>query len=383
MEFFFNLQETERIKMKRFWGFVIKEFYHIFRDFRTMIVLFMIPILLVLLFGFVINNDIKDAKIAILDNSKDNITRNLTQKITSSGYFKLDRNLYSYNGIEEIFQEGNVKMVLIFEADFGKNLEKLGTANLQVLTDASEPNTANILVSYMNALVLDFTREQMMEQKINIMQITPEPRMLFNPTLESSFYFIPGIIAMLMIIISTLMTSITITREKELGTMEILLVSPLKAPQIIIGKVLPYLLVSFIDFIIIIVLGMIVFKMPIQGNLGLLIAEGLLYIFMALSLGVLFSTIANNQQTAMMMSLLGLMLPTILLSGFVYPIENMHWILQLFSNIVPSRWFIIIVKNIMLKGVGIEYIWKETLIIGGMTLLFILISIKKFKNRLE
>lgn len=369
--------------MKRFWGFVIKEFYHIFRDFRTMIVLFMIPILLVLLFGFVINNDIKDAKIAILDNSKDNITRNLTQKITSSGYFKLDRNLYSYNGIEEIFQEGNVKMVLIFEADFGKNLEKLGTANLQVLTDASEPNTANILVSYMNALVLDFTREQMMEQKINIMQITPEPRMLFNPTLESSFYFIPGIIAMLMIIISTLMTSITITREKELGTMEILLVSPLKAPQIIIGKVLPYLLVSFIDFIIIIVLGMIVFKMPIQGNLGLLIAEGLLYIFMALSLGVLFSTIANNQQTAMMMSLLGLMLPTILLSGFVYPIENMHWILQLFSNIVPSRWFIIIVKNIMLKGVGIEYIWKETLIIGGMTLLFILISIKKFKNRLE
>jgi ABC-2 type transport system permease protein len=369
--------------MKRFWGFVIKEFYHIFRDIRTMFVLFLIPVLLVLLFGFVINNDIKDAKIAILDKSKDEITQKLTQKILSSGYFILNKNLSSGKDIEEIFQEGNVKLVLVYENEFGKNLEKYGKANVQVLTDASDPNTANILVSYMNALINDFMFEINPNVKMLPMQIMLESRMLYNPGLESAFYFIPGIIAMLMIIISTLMTSITITREKELGTMEVLLVSPLKAGQVIIGKLIPYMALSFIDFLIIIVLGITVFNMPIQGNLLLLMGEGMLYILMALSLGVLFSSVSNSQQIAMMMSMIGLMLPTIILSGFVYPIENMPEILQIISNIVPSRWFIIIVKDIMLKGTGFEFIWKETMIIAGMTLLFIVISIKIYKNRLE
>ena len=368
--------------MNRFKSFVIKEFYHIFRDRRSLVVLFGIPVAQVLLFGFVISNDIRDAKIAVLDYSKDDITREITNKIVSSPYFSLSNHLNSDKDIEQIFKKGNVKLVLVFEHDFARNFENTGKADMQIIADATDPNIANLLVSYTSAIILNYTR-QINQLSSMPMQINMESKMVYNPELKSVYMFVPGIMAMILMLISAFMTSITITREKESGTMEVLLVSPLRPSQIIIGKVMPYVLLAFLSAVMIILLGIFVFQMPVEGNIILLLAESLLFIILALSLGILISTVANSQQTAMMMSMVALMLPTILLSGFVFPVENMPLVLQALAHIMPPKYFITIVKNIMLKGTGIFYVWKETLVLIGMTLFFIMMSIKKFKVRLE
>lgn len=368
--------------MKRFLGFVTKEFIHIFRDRRTMLILFGMPVAQLLLFGYVITNEIKDAKIVIYDKSKDAVTQNLTQKLLSSGYFKLEENINSYDQVEKSFQKGKVKMLIVFEQDFAKNLEKIGTANVQILADASDPNTANVLTNFTRAIINDFALS--LNNSIALpMQIKTEVRMQYNPELKGVYMFVPGIIAMLLILTSALMTSISITREKELGTMEVLLVSPIKPIQIIIGKVLPYAFFAFIDTVVILILAITVFGLNIEGSIALLLFESLLYIFLALSLGVLFSSVTSSQQIAMMLSMVALMLPTILLSGFIFPIENMPVILQWFCQIMPPKWFIAMLKSIMLQGNGFMYVWKETLILFSYIVVFILISLKKFKIRLE
>jgi len=367
--------------MKRFLGFVIKEFYHIFRDFRTLLILFGIPAIQLLLFGYVITNEIKDARIAILDQSKDEVTRRISEKVLSSGYFILDRNLSSYKEIEQVFRQGNVKLVLIFGEDFSKNLDKTGNARVQIIGDASDPNTANILVNYIQGILSNYLVS--LNAETVPMQIVPEVRMIYNGQMKGVYMFVPGLMAMLLMLISALMTSLSITREKELGTMELLLASPLKPFQIIIGKVFPYVFLAFIDACIIIILGNLVFGVPVVGSVGLLLLESFLFICMALSLGILISTITSSQQIAMMLSLVALMLPTILLSGFIFPVENMPLVLQWFCQIIPPKYFITIIKSIMLQGNGFRYIATETCIMAGFTLLFIFISVKKFKVRLD
>ena len=212
--------------MKRFLGFVVKEFYHIFRDYRTLLILFGLPAVQLLLFGFVITNEIKDAKIAILDQSKDEVTRRISQKVISSGYFILEKNLRSSGEIEQVFREGNVKLVLIFGPDFAKNLDKTGNAKVQIIGDASDPNTANILVNYIQGILSNYIIS-LNAEKIP-MQIIPEVRMQYNGQMKGVYMMVPGLMAMLLMLISALMTSLSITKEKELGTMELLLVSPLK-----------------------------------------------------------------------------------------------------------------------------------------------------------
>ena len=360
--------------MRRFRGFVIKEFYHIFRDYRTLLILFGMPAVQLLLFGYVITNEIKDARIAILDPSKDEVTRRISEKILSSGYFILEKNLSSYNEIGPTFREGKTKLVVVFGKNFAEKLQREGKADIQIVGDASDPNTANILVNYASGIINNYLISINVEQIP--FRITPEVRMQYNPELKGVYMFVPGIMAMLLMLISALMTSLSITREKELGTMELLLVSPLRPIQIIIGKVIPYVLLAFIDSCIILGMGNFVFGVPIQGSVILLLAESLLYITMALSLGILISSITNSQQVAMTLSLVALMLPTILLSGFIFPIENMPVILQGLCQIMPPKYFIIIIKSIMLKGNGFIYIWKETGILILFTLAFIMISVK-------
>lgn len=364
-------------------GFIIKEFYHIFRDVRTMIILFGMPVVQILLFGFAITNEVKDAHIAILDLSKDEVTREISNKIIASDYFLLDRSLDSYDEIEDIFRKGKIKEVIVFEDRFAEKLLKEGRAQVQLIGDASDPNTASLLVNYTIGILMDYQQDYIETNLVAPVRIIPESKMLFNPELKSVFMFVPGIITVLLMLVCAMMTSISIAREKELGTMEVLLVSPLRPAQIIIGKVIPYVLLSLFNAVTILLLGYYVFGMPVKGSLVLLMLETLLFIMMALSLGILISTVSRNQQIALMISLAGLMLPTILLSGYIFPIENMPRLLQLLSNLMPSRWFIIIIKAIMLKGVGIAYIWEETLVLIGMTLIFIALSVKNFKIRLE
>jgi ABC-2 type transport system permease protein len=364
-------------------GFIIKEFFHIFRDVRTMIILFGMPVVQVLLFGFALTNEIRDAGIAVLDPSRDHITREIISKITASDYFRLVDYLDHEDQIAEKFREGKIKQVIVFEADFARKFEKEGEAGIHIIGDASDPNTANLLANYTSAILQDYQVGKMNAATTVPVRIIPEPIMLFNQELRGVFMFVPGIITILLMLVCAMMTSISIAREKELGTMEVLLVSPLKPAQIIIGKVTPYVALSVFNAISILLLGYFVFGVPIRGNLALLMAETVLFIFMALSMGILISTIARTQQIAMMISLAGLMLPTILLSGFIFPVENMPAVLQWLSNLMPSKWLIIIIRSIMLKGSEIIYIWKETLIITGMILVFIGLSVRNFKVRLE
>jgi len=368
--------------MKRFIGFLIKEFYHIFRDFRTLLILFGMPVAQILLFGFAITNEIKDVKIAILDESKDNVTREISDKLLSSGYFLLYDNLQSVKDIEPEFRKGIIKEVIIFEPNFSDNLFKTGSANIQLIADASEPNLANMIVAYTTSIITNY-RSEITKSEDVLPSINTEIKMRFNPNLKSVFMFVPGLMAVILLLVSALMTSISITKEKEMGTMEVLLVSPLKPFQIIIGKVIPYLLLAFVNAFVILGLAQFIFGVPIVGNTILLVLESALFVIVALSLGILISTISNNQQTAMMISLGGLMLPTIILSGYIFPIENMPIVLQIISNAVPARWFIAIVKGIMLKGSSFGYIMKETFVLIGMAVFFIFLSIIKFKTRLE
>lgn len=368
--------------MKRFIGFIKKEFYHIFRDRRSLFILFGMPIVQVMLFGFAITNEINNVDIAILDHSKDATTKEIIDKISASKYFSVKDFLDNENDIETAFKKGEIKAVLNFEADFSKKLITENQATVQILTDATDPNTANTISNYTSSILRSY-QEQLNKDVQIPFQIGIQTRMFYNPEIKSVFMFVPGVMTIILMLVSAMMTSISITREKELGTMEILLVSPLKPFQVIVGKVVPYVLLSVINAIIIILLSIFVFKMPVEGSLFLLGAESIIFIINALSLGILISTVSASQQTAMMVSLMGLMLPVILLSGFIFPISSMPIPLQVISNIIPAKWFIVILKGIMLKGVGLAYLWKETLILVGMTLFFIALSVKKYKIRLE
>ncbi|SHF90090.1 ABC-2 type transport system permease protein [Mariniphaga anaerophila] len=368
--------------MKQLKSFIKKEFYHIFRDPRTMLILFGIPIAQLLIFGTVIKSEIKDVHIAIFDQAKDETTMQITNKLLSSGYFILDENLSNTAGIEDIFRKGKVKEVVVFENNFEEKLTREGTAAVQLIADASDPNMARLVTSYTTGIINDYIRKLNPNLQIPL-QIEPQVRMYFNEEMKSAYLFVPGTMALILMLISAMMTSISITREKELGTMEILLVSPLRPSQIIIGKVLPYLMLSVINAFVIVLIGHFVFGVPVTGSFILLMLETILFILMALCLGILISTVAKSQMVAMFISMVALMLPTIILSGFIFPIENMPKVLQLLSHIMPARWFIAIIRGIMLKGTGLLFVWKETLILVGMTLIFIAVSVKKFKIRLE
>ncbi len=368
--------------MKRFLGFVKKEFLHIFRDYRTLIILFGIPAAQILIFGFAVSTDLKNAKVAFLDLSNDDVTQELTGKIVSSGFFKKSATLLNYNEIDDILKKGGTNAVIVFEKDFGQRLISEGKAAMTIIADGSEPNVATLVTNYTMAITADFNSKFLPPEASSGPGLQPEVRMFYNPSLKSHFMFVPGIITLVLILICALMTSVTITREKEFGTMEVLLVSPLKPIQIILGKVMPYFILSIINVILILLLSWLVFGLPVKGSIILLLAESMLYILMSLSLGILISTVSKTMQQAIFISLIGLMLPTILLSGFIFPIENMPKIYDYVSMILPPRYFIVIIKNIMIKGTGFMYVWKETLILTLMTLFFVGLSIKKFRIRL-
>ena len=368
--------------MKQFIGFVKKEFYHIIRDKRSLFILFGMPIAQILLFGFAITNEINNVNIAVLDQSNDATTKEIINKISASKHFSIVNFIQQESSIESIFKEGKVKAVLQFKNGFGSNLIKEKKTEVQILTDATDPNMANTVSNYIFSILKNYQQELNKNVSINY-QIGIQNRMVYNAELKSVYMFVPGVMTVLLMLVSAMMTSISITREKELGTMEILLVSPLKPIQVIIGKVFPYIFLSVINAIIIVILSIFVFNVPVKGSLLLLGLESILFIVTSLALGILISTISATQQTAMMISLMGLMLPTILLSGFIFPINSMPIALQVISNIIPAKWFVTIVKGIMLKGIGINYVLKETLILIVMSLLFIGVSIKRYKIRLE
>lgn len=365
--------------MKKFRAFVWKEFIHIWRDKRTLTILLSMPAILIILFGFAITNEINDAPIGIYDKSKDELTSKITSNIINSGYFKLEAIIKSDAEITDVFRKGRIKMIIIYGSDFESNLTKFNTANIQIISDATDPNVANTLVNYAKSLINNFI--------MNEYNISPnfkiDVKMRYNPEMKGSFLFVPGLITILMMLIGAMMTALSLTREREFGSMEYLLTSPLNSYMIIFAKLIPYLLIALFDIVIILILGTVVFGVIIQGSLFLLMFECLLFIIMSLSLGLLISTFSKSQQVALMISLMGLMLPTILLSDFIFPVSNMPQWLQFITNFIPARWFNTIIKSVMLKGAGIGNIINETLLICGFIVLFLGLSIFNFKERLD
>lgn len=367
--------------MKRIIAFVRKEFYHIFRDRRTLLILFGMPIVQILLFGFAITNEIKNANIGILDKSKDVATLAIINKIKSSGYFSIDNYASELSDIESSFKRGDIKLAIVFDQGFDSKYQNGRIPEIQILADASDPNTANTLINYLNSIIMNYNYDQ---NRVAVKSIVnTEFRMNYNPELKGVYLFVPGLITIILMLVSAMMTSISITKEKESGTMELLLVSPMKPLVVIVAKVIPYSILSIFNSVVILILGYFVFGVPINGNLVLLMAEIILFILSALALGIFISSVTSSQQVALMISLVGLLLPVILLSGFIFPIENMPVWLQYFTKIIPATWFMIIIKSIMLKGVSFSYIWFETLLLFLFTVFFAIASILKFKMRLE
>ncbi len=374
-------QQEQEINMKQFLVFIKKEWLHIWRDKRTLFILFGMPITQIILFGFALSNEVKNSKIAILNPSKDALSAHITEKINASRYFDLVKEIKSNSEIDLVLKSGEVNSVLVFPNNFEKDFNHNGFNKVQFIADASEPNTATTLKNYISNILMDFQKTKNPNAN-NPLQIKTEIRMLYNPQLKGAYNFVPGVMAMILLLVCTMMTSISIVKEKELGTMEVMLVSPLKPFMVIVAKAVPYFFLSMVNVVSILLLSVYALELPIKGSLVLLMLESMLFTITALSLGLLISTITGSQQVAMLISLVGMFLPTLMFSGFMFPIENMPLPLRTISNIVPAKWYFIIVKNVMLKGLGISGVLKETLILIGMTVFLLVLSVKKYKIRL-
>lgn len=368
--------------MKQFISFVRKEFYHIFRDKRTMLILLGMPVIQILLFGFAITTEVNNVQVAVFDPSKDVSTRLIKERFQASKYFEIEEELTDYNQINDIFKYGKINMVIVFSENFADNLLHTGEAAIQLITDGTEPNQASMLTGYASNILSSYQQE--LSEQYNVpFRIIPEIKMLYNPQTKSAYNFVPGVMGMILMLICAMMTSIAIVREKETGTMEILLSSPMKPLHIILAKAVPYFLLSILNLTTILLLSVYVLGVPIAGNFLLLILTSFLFIFLALSLGLLISTLVNSQMAAMLVSGMCLMMPIMLLSGLMFPIESMPKILQWISAIVPARWYIEAVKKIMIQGVELQYVIKEIFILIVMAAGLIVLSLKKFKTRLN
>lgn len=365
-----------------FKALVIKEFRHVIRDRRSLIILIGLPVILMLMFGFALSNEVKNSRIAILDYSKDVTSQKLVERLGQSKYFDVAYNLQHVDEIESHFKDGTALLAMIIPSKFDRALKNEGISTIQIISDGSDPNTAGTAIRYVSRIVADFQRDIWPEIDLPY-KIKMENRMLYNPQLESSYNFVPGVMALILMLLGAMMTSVAIVKEKEMGTMEVLLVSPMKPRMIILSKVVPYLVLCMIDIVIILIMAYTVLGMPIRGSLPLLLIESTLFILTTLALGMFISTKVESQQVAMFLSLVGFLMPSLVFSGFMFPIENMPKALQVISNVVPTRWFFDIVKNIMVKGLGFSSIIKESAILLGMTIFFMVLAMKNFKIRLQ
>lgn len=361
-------------------AFILKELRHILRDRQTLTILLLMPLVQVLLFGFALRSDVRDVRLVVVDPSPDYTTLALRSRFAAARRFRIVAVAPSMRTVELLFRQGKADIAIAFEPDFATRLQSDGPARLLLAVDASDPNTATTMQAYARAVITSYEAE-VGAGRGRPVRIVPETRMRFNPTLESVNLFVPGLIALVLTLVSALMTAISLSREKERGTLEILLVSPLRPWQIIIGKVLPYLGLAFANVLTALLVAWLVFHVPFRGSVALLLAESLLYSMVSLALGVLVASLTASQRVAMLVALLATMLPSSLLSGMVFPVASMPQLLQWISNIVPASWFIVIARGIMLKGVGLEHLWRETLVLVSMMVVLMTAAVRSFKPR--
>lgn len=362
--------------MKTFLRFIHKEFRHILRDRRTMLILLGMPIAQILLFGFAISTEVKNSRVAVLDPSADVATRRIVERLDASAYFEVAHRVDCMEQVDELFRRGEIALAVVFSPHFASELQHTGEARLQLIADGTEPNQAQMVAGYAAQVV------QQALPRGERQGVTACVRYLFNPQAKSAFNFVPGVMGMILLLICAMMTSVSIVREKELGSMEVLLASPMPPLGIVLAKAVPYFVLSGVNLATILLLSRYVLGVPVQGSLALLSGISLLYILLSLSLGLLISNVVRSQMAAVLVSGMGLIMPTIILSGLMFPIESMPEVLQYLSGIVPARWYISAVRKVMIEGVEMFHVWREICVLAGMTVVLLTTSIVTFNKRL-
>lgn len=369
-----------RILRSRMLAIARKEFLHIIHDPRSLMIIFAMPIIQLVIFGYALDMEIKNVDLAVINYDNSIQSQHLVEQFEGSEFF----NVFAYNSsiddMEQLFLERKAKAVLIINQDFAQSFQRNISTPVQIIIDAADPNAGTLIKNYCSQVINAFNQKYASQPAL---PSEVESTIWFNPDMKSAFFFVPGLLALLLIMICALLTSITITREKEMGTMEQILVSPVKANEIIIGKVLPYIGISILVGALILVIGIILFGVPFNGSYTLLFLLSTLYIITALSLGLMISTIASTQQVAMMIALIATLLPTMFLSGFIFPLSAMPKILQIISYIIPARYYLMIVRGVLIKGNTFFQLIQPTLILALMTFLLLIIALRRFKGNLE
>ncbi|MDQ6828801.1 MAG: ABC transporter permease [Gemmatimonadota bacterium] len=362
-------------------AFIVKESRHILRDRQTLTILILLPLAMVVLFGFALRNDVTSVRLVVVDPAPDYATIALRNRFAGNSRFEVVAVTATTASVEPLFRRGAADVALVFQAGFAERLAEGTPARVLLIVDASDPNTGSTMQVYAAAVIAAYQGE--LRATGQAVQIVPQLRMRFNPTLKSVNLFVPGLIALVLTLITTLMTAISLSREKERGTLEILLVSPLRPWEIILGKVLPYLLLALGNVLTALLAAWLVFHVPFRGSLALLLGASLLYSMVGLALGVLIAAVTSSQRAAMLAAMAGTMLPNALLSGMIFPVSSLPAWLRPITYVAPARWFIVISRGIMLKGVGVEYLWREIAVLALMLVVLLLAAIRRFKPRLD
>lgn len=376
--------------IKRLWPIIRKEFLHLFRDTRSLALMFFLPILLLILFGYAISFDVKNIPLAVYDQDKSAASRDFIDKFTQNGYFTLIESLNSDSQFADRLDRGKVKVIINIPNDFSRRINNQQPVDVQILVDGADPTYASSALAYIGGILQTYQQDLIRAVFIKRgavaalnLPIDLVTRIWYNATLRSINFFVPGLICVILMQMSATLTSMTIVSEKEQGTMEALVVSPVRKNELMLGKVLPYVMIAFLDVIAVTAIGVFWFGVPFQGNFIFLLVSSFVFLMGAMSIGVFISTNARSSQEAMQIATLATMLPAILLSGFVFPIENMPWVLQALSYIIPARYFLSILRGIFLKGIGLNYLWPEFSLLFLLSIIILTASVNRFKKRIE
>ncbi len=375
--------------MKKVRYMIRKEFLQFRRDRKMLAASFLAPVFQLIVLGYAANLDVTDIPTAVLDHDNSSTTRALIRSYTSSGYFRVVRYLNDASEIQETLDEGRSSIVLVFPEGFGRDIQTQQGGTVQLLADGSETNTGTIALSYAQLIANRFSQDILLERVSRAMpglrglpQVNPELRVWYNPDLRSRSFMVPGVLALLLMVMTLILTSLAIVKEKEIGTLEQLIVTPLRPSQLIIGKLLPFVIIGLVDVGLVVLISNLVFSIPVKGGVGLLFLLSLVFLLTTLGLGLFVSTVSRTQQQAMMSSIFFLMLPMIFFSGFVFPIENMPYIIQIITYFLPLRYFFVIIRGLFLKGVGLEVLWPQALALLGFGVAIFGLSIKRFRKRI-
>lgn len=367
-----------------------KEFIHVLRDIRTLAVVIVLPVLMLILYGYAINLDVRHLRTAILDEDRTSASREFIRSLQHNEYFDMVLYLGRPEEADMVLERGGAKLVFVIPRGFGRDVASGKRPQVQALIDGSDSTTATIAQSYvlgfLQTISVDYARRQAARAGLPAERLAMpfdfQPRVWYNPEMKSTYFIVPGLIAVILMQISALLTSLTIVRERERGTIEQLVVSPIMPHELMIGKIVPYVIIAFADVLLVLAAGRLLFGVPLRGSVVLLLVHSAVFLFASMGIGLLISVIARTQLVAFIAAILGTMLPSVLLSGFMFPISAMPQVLQYLTYLIPARYFIVILRGIFLKGTGPEVLWKPTLSLIVFGLIAIAVSVRRFQKKL-